>query len=265
MRERISPEEGLPFYTLSHGIYNDIYRHYGCLLIFERPLTDTEREALEAGIPWPLRERLGSESLLYLGSEDWIDADLRIAYHPESAAELAHLGYTLDDFAGPERYNILVQLSNTEASDQDKQAFAHELQSWLLHAHRIAPLLLTYATDPLPTQRFRTNQRRCLSDFMTRILPRLQEIWSSREIDRVPQSHVLASIFDNTCAALIGGFLQAHPRHATTFQTALLQLLEIIQQASPKLPQQRWITQLHASLSLPQQPTSFTLPPLISA
>lgn len=265
MKERISPEEGLPFYTLSHGIYNDIYRHYGCLLIFDRPLQEAERSALEADIPWPLRERVGSASLLYLGSEDWIDADLRIAYHPESAAELTALGYTLSDFAGPERYSILMQLSNTEASEQDKQTFAHELQSWLLQAHRIAPLLLTYATDPLPTSRFRANQRRCLSDFVTRILPRLQEIWSSRELDHIPQSHILASIFDNTCAALIGSFLQAHPRHATSYSAPLLQLLETIQQASPKLPQQRWITQLHAALSLAQQPDTFARPPLISA
>ncbi|MCB9638490.1 MAG: hypothetical protein H6728_13055 [Myxococcales bacterium] len=264
MKERISPEEGLPFYTLSHGIYNDIYRHYGCLLIFERPLNPEEQSLIAEGIPWPLRERLWSDSLLYLGSEDWIDADLRIAYHPESAEELASLGYTLDDFAGPERYNILVQLSEIEATHEDKQAFSTEFQNWLLRANSIAPLLLMYATDPLPTERFKANQKRCLRDFVTRILPRLQQIWGARELDRVPNKHILASIFDNTCAALIGSFLQAHPKHATTFQEPLIQLLETIVVASPKLPQQRWIAQLHGNL-LQNQPVSFQPPPLISA
>lgn len=227
-----------PFLYLSQPIYNDIYRHLGCLLCFEEPVPQALRESFEKSAPFPLsHDTIWSDSLLYVGTGNWLEADLRIAYN-ESICEtlrerdcatvcnyLDKRECALDPF---DRIDLLFSQFDIQPTPEEKKLFSEDFHNWLLSLHAQVPISFVYTSDKMQTQSFDEWLQRSIQEVPQRLFPRLLSLWNSQELKKNHTDEMLPPIADKASQGMLNIFLEQQTSLPQDVRDALVGVVNAI-------------------------------------
>lgn len=226
------------FLYLSEPIYGAIYRHLGCVLCFSQPVPERLRERLVRQLPYPLQcDQLWSPSILYVGTDNWLEADLRIAYNAEIAAHVQSLG---DDLDALERLDVVFSAFDIEPTRAEFTAFCEHFERWLQDVHALAPLSFVYTTDLIELERFARWRDWSVQEIPARLLPRLQRFWQSREMCGESAHKALPAIVDKASQSMLSLFLAQRPALEPLLFEQLTTLVETIVEVLQGHPVKPW-------------------------
>ena len=241
------PDDLLPFFYLTNPVYNAIYRHLGCVIFFHQPVTPEQHDELETHLPFPFQhERIWSQRFLFVGTADWLNADVREGYNPTIAKYLA------SQDPGPDthqRLDTVMQAFDLDPTPEEIHDFSQAMDRWFHHLHPIAPVAFIYMTDSVELDRYRHQAQHDLPLIPEKILPFLATIWNGEEVTQKKLHHGLPGMLELVSQSVVKLYLHHHSPPSSQAIASIETFSKTVQACHKDYPLRFWTHHLAQQLA----------------
>jgi hypothetical protein len=171
-----------PFAYLIAPVEHHFLRAVNTGLYFIDPVDNDRRQTIEELTPPPLlhtyRKFGGGWAPCFLcaTSDEWPEPHIRATYNEEIAAFMKAKGVAIfsDDFD-----DLFSEHFDTEAEDEEVEAFVDHIDRWVHAVHGVAPLSIFFCQEQIERAPYPDWERRSFARFEEIVLPALVRAWEN--------------------------------------------------------------------------------------